>query len=145
MWTRSLPGSLAHKAPSITIGEAFAYCRAHPVEHIDLERFLGIFTTDADRIVDARDIGLLGIIMDRLMIVDGAKPFEWIGGEIGRIDETTFPIVFARVREAARRLGIPAVDISLNGHWSNVCDLLAREGVHPQFVDVEMTHADCAW
>lgn len=24
-------------------------------------------------------------------------------------------------------------------------DLLAREGVRPQFIDLEMTHADCAW
>jgi len=30
---------------SITIEEAFAWCRAHPVEHVDLERFLGTFTT----------------------------------------------------------------------------------------------------
>ena len=89
MWTRSLPES-SHRAssvpsPSITIEEAFDYCRAHPVDGIDLERFLGIFVTDARRIVDARDFGLVGIIMDRLTIVDGAKPFEWIGGETEKI------------------------------------------------------------
>jgi len=143
MWTRFLPESL-DKA-SITIEEAFAYCRAHPVAGIDLERFLGIFTTDAHRIVDAREFGLLGIIMDRLTIADGAKPFEWIGGEIDKIDAATFPAVFERLRDTARGLGIPAVDITLSGHWSRVRDLLAREGVHPQFIDFEMTHADCAW
>jgi len=133
------------RAPSLTIEEAFAYCRAHPIDGIDLERFLGIFTTDAHRIVDARDIGLVGIIMDRLTIIDGAKPFEWIGGSIDKIDAKTFPIVMARLRRTARDLGIPAVDITLSGHWSNVRDLLAREGVHPQFVDIELTHADCNW
>jgi GNAT superfamily N-acetyltransferase len=131
--------------PSITIDEAFAYCRAHPVDGVDLERFLGIFTTDAHRIVDARDLGLVGIIMDRLTIVDGAKPFEWIGGQIEKIDAETFPIVFERLRRTARGLGIPAIDITLSGHWSNVRDLLAREGVQPQFVDIELTHADCDW
>ena len=144
MWMRSLPESL-DKEPSITIAEAFAYCRAHPVAGIDLDRFLGIFTTDAHRIVDARDVGLVGIIMDRLTIASGAKPFEWIGGEIDKIDVKTFPIVFERLRRTARELGIPAVDVTLSGHWSNVRDLLAREGVHPQFVDIELTHADCAW
>ena len=143
MWTRFLPESL-DKA-SITIEEAFAYCRAHPVAGIDLERFLGIFTTDAHRIVDAREFGLLGIIMDRLTISDGAKPFEWIGGEIDKIDAATFPAVFERLRDTARRLGIPAVDITLSGHWSSVRDLLAREGVHPQFIDIELTHPDCNW
>ena len=143
MWTRFLPESL-DKA-SITIEEAFAYCRAHPVAGIDLERFLGIFTTDAHRIVDAREFGLLGIIMDRLTIADGAKPFEWIGGEIDKIDAATFPAVFECLRDTARGLGIPAVDITLSGHWSRVRDLLAREGVHPQFIDIELTHADCAW
>lgn len=143
MWTRFLPESL-DKA-SITIEEAFAYCRAHPVAGIDLERFLGIFTTDAHRIVDAREFGLLGIIMDRLTIADGAKPFEWIGGEIDKIDAATFPAVFERLRDTARGLGIPAVDITLSGHWSSVRDLLAREGVHPQFIDIELTHPDCNW
>jgi GNAT superfamily N-acetyltransferase len=143
MWTRSLPGSSANSA--ITIEEAFAYCRKHPVAHIDLERFLGIFTTDAHRIVDARDVGLLGIIMDRLTIVDGAKPFEWIGGEIETIDASIFPVVLDRLRNTARTLGIPAVDVTLSGHWSSVRDLLTREGARPHFVDIELTHADCAW
>ena len=84
-----MPESL-DRAASITIAEAFAYCRAHPVEHVDLERFLGIFTTDARRIIDARDVGLLGIIMDRLTIQDGAKPFEWIGAEIESIGADIF-------------------------------------------------------
>lgn len=132
-------------APSVTIEEAFAYCRAHPVDGVDLERFLGIFTTDAHRIVDARAFGLLGTIMDRLTIVDGAKPFEWIGGEIDKIDARLFPIVFERLRRTARGLGIPAIDITLSGHWSDVRELLAHEGVHPQFVDIELTHADCDW
>jgi GNAT superfamily N-acetyltransferase len=149
MWIRSLPGYSAsaplERAPSITIDEAFAYCRAHPVAGIDLERFLGIFTTDAYRIVDARDVGLVGIIMDRLTIVDGAKPFEWIGGEIQKIDAKTFPAVIERLRRTARELGIPAIDLTLSGHWSNVRDLLTREGAHPQFVDIELTHPDCDW
>jgi hypothetical protein len=56
-----LPES-SDRAASITIEEAFAYCRAHPVAGIDVERFLGIFVTDAHRIVDARDFGLVGVI-----------------------------------------------------------------------------------
>jgi hypothetical protein len=149
MWTRSLPessdrASSAHSA-SITIEEAFAYCRAHPVDGIDLERFLGIFTTDARRIVDARDFGLVGIIMDRLTIQDGAKPFEWIGAELATIDAAAFPILIDRLRGTARALEIPAVDMTLSGHWSSVRDLLAREGAHPQFVDIELTHADGDW
>lgn len=144
MSTRSSPASSA-KAPSITIDEAFAYCRAHPVAGIDLERFLGIFVSGPECILDARDHGLLGIVMDRLHIIDGAKPFEWIGGTAGKVDARMFPIVFERLRGTARGLGIPAIDITLSGHWSNVRDLLAREGVHPQFVDLELTHADCDW
>jgi GNAT superfamily N-acetyltransferase len=139
-----LPGSSA-RPPAITIEEALAYCRAHPVEHIDLERFLGIFTSDARRIVDARDIGLVGIIMDRLTIVDGAKPFEWIGAEIDKIEASTFPIAIERLRRTARDLAIPAIDVSLNGHWSNVRELLLREGAEPKFVDVELTNPDCDW
>ncbi|HEY1382498.1 MAG TPA: hypothetical protein VGF43_02730, partial [Dongiaceae bacterium] len=139
-----MPGSSA-RTPTITIAEAFDYCRAHPVAHIDLERFLGIFTTDAHRIVDARDIGLVGIIMDRLTIQDGAKPFEWIGAEIDKIDARTFPIAIGRLRRTARDLGIPAIDVSLNGHWSNVRELLLQDGAEPKFVDIELTHPDCNW
>ncbi len=129
----------------ITIEGAFAYCRDHPVAGVDLERLLGIFVSGPQSILDARDHGLLGIVMDRLTIADGAKPFEWIGGEIDRIDSKTFPIVFERLRRTARGLAIPAIDITLSGHWSNVRDLLAREGAQPQFVDLELTHADCDW
>jgi len=133
------------RTPTITIDEAFAYCRAHPVANIDLDRFLGIFTTDAYRIVDARDIGLVGIIMDRLTIADGAKPFEWIGAEIDKIDETTFPVAIEHLLRIASDLGIPAIDVTLNGHWSNVRELLLQAGAKPKFVDVELTHADCGW
>jgi GNAT superfamily N-acetyltransferase len=143
MWTRSLPESSVHSA--ITIEDAFDYGRKHPVEHVDLERFLGIYTTDARSIIDVRDHGLVGAILDRLTIPDGAKPFEWVGAEIDRIEAPIFPVVLERMRRVARSLGIPAVDIPLSGHWSGVRDLLASEGVHPQFVDFEMTHADCAW
>lgn len=130
---------------AITIEEAFAYCRAHPVAHVDLDRFLGFFTTGARCIVDAREFGLVGIIMDRLTIADGAKPFEWIGGEADRINAEIFPAVFQRLHRTARDLGIPAIDVTVSGHWSGVRDLLAREGAHPQFVDIEMTHAECSW
>ncbi|HET6160670.1 MAG TPA: GNAT family N-acetyltransferase [Dongiaceae bacterium] len=142
-----MPESLGHSATSapITIEQAFEYCRNHPVAGIDLERFLGIFTTDAQRIIDARDVGLLGIIMDRLTVADGAKPFEWIGGEVDKIDARIFPIVIERLRRTAKDLGIPAVDVTLSGHWSNARELLAREGAHPQFIDIELTHADCNW
>ena len=68
----SIPSSAesSASAPSITIEEAFAYCRANPIDGVDLERFLGIFASDARSIIDARDVGLLGLIMDRLMIAD---------------------------------------------------------------------------
>jgi hypothetical protein len=146
MWTRSLPES-SDRAPhsAITIEEAFDYGRKHPVEHVDLERFLGIYTTDARSIVDLRDHGLVGAILDRLAIMDGAKPFEWVGAEVDRIEPPVFPIVIERLRGVARDLGIPAVDIPLSGPWSGVRHLMVGQGLHPQFVDVEMTHADCAW
>ena len=135
--------SSVHRA--ITLEDAFAWCRAHPVEHIDLERFLGIFTTDARRIIDARDHGLIGLIMDRLTIQDGAKPFEWIGAAVDKIDPRVFPILIERLRGTARLFGIPAIDVTLSGHWAGVRDELAREGAHPKFVDIELTHADCNW
>lgn len=145
MWTRSLPESLAADVPSITVEEAFAWCRAHPVAHVDLERFLGIFTTDARRIIDARDHGLIGLIMDRLTIQDGAKPFEWIGAAVDRIDPHVFPVLIERLRSTARLFGIPAIDVTLSGHWASVRDELARAGAYPKFVDIELTHADCNW
>lgn len=148
MWTRSLPESSdkASSAPgAITIEEAFAYGRQHPVAQVDLERFLGIYTTDARSLIDLRDHGLVGAILDRLSIAGGAKPFEWVGAEVDRVEAAVFPVALDRIRQVARGLGIPAVDIPLSGHWSGMRELLATEGVHPQFVDFEMTHADCAW
>jgi GNAT superfamily N-acetyltransferase len=146
MWTRSLPESsdrVSHSA--ITIEEAFAWCRAHPVAQVDLERFLGIFTTDARRIIDARDHGLVGLIMDRLTIQDGAKPFEWIGAAVDKIDPRSFPVLIERLRSTARLFEIPAIDVTLSGHWASVRDELARAGAHPKFIDIELTHADCNW
>lgn len=112
---------------------------------VDLERLLGIFVSGPHCILDARDRGLLGIVMDRLNIAGGVKPFEWIGAEIDKIDAEMFPILVGRLRRTARGLELPAVDITLSGHWSNVRDLLALEGAHPQFVDLELIHADCDW
>jgi GNAT superfamily N-acetyltransferase len=143
MSTRSSPES-SGRAP-ITIAEAFAWCRAHPVEHVDLDRFLGIFASGDHCIVDARDVGLVGVIMDRLDIQDGAKPFEWIGAAAETIDAEIVPILLERLRRTARSLGIPAVDITLGDAWPPARDLLEREGLRPQFVDLEMSHADCAW
>jgi len=135
--------SSAHSA--ITIEEAFDYGRRHPVEHVDLERFLGIYTTDARSIIDLRDHGMVGAILDRLNIADGAKPFEWVGAEVDRIETPIFSVVIERLRRVARDLAIPAVDIPLSSHWSQVRGLLTSEGLHPQFIDFEMTHADCNW
>jgi hypothetical protein len=144
MWIRSLPESSASTA-AITIEEAFNYCRKFPVVGVDLERFLGIFVSGPHSIVDARDVGALGLIMDRLIIADGAKPFEWIGAEIDAVDAAIFPTVLARVRRVARDLRVPAIDMTLSNQWSKVRDLLSQAGAAPQFVDLEMTHADCAW
>ncbi|MEZ5831999.1 MAG: GNAT family N-acetyltransferase [Dongiaceae bacterium] len=143
MWTRSLPGSSA--SGPITIAEAFAYCRVHPVDGVDLDRFLGIFSSGPQCLVDARDVGLLGVIMDRLFIAGGAKPFEWVGAEVSSVEPDAFPTVIARLRDAARDLRVPAVDMTLHRHWSQSRDLLAGEGAKPQFTDYDMTHPDCAW
>lgn len=144
---RSSPESSAESSAdrAITIEEAFDYCRKHPVAGVDLDRFLGIFTSGVHCIVDARDVGALGVIMDRLFIVDGAKPFEWIGAEAQALDAAAFPIVMERLRRVARGLRAPAIDMTLHGLWSNARDLLSREGAAPQFIDAEMTHADCGW
>ena len=131
---------------AITLEEAFAWCRAHPVENVDLDRFLGIFVTDARRIIDARDHGLLGLIMDRLTIRDSAaKPFEWIGATVDKVEPPAFPILIERLRKTARQFDIPAIDVTLSGHWSSVREQLSRAGAVPKFVDVELTHADCNW
>jgi GNAT superfamily N-acetyltransferase len=115
------------------------------VAGVDLDRFLGIFAGGPESIVDVREAGLLGVIMDRLRIADGAKPFEWIGAEIAAVDAAIFPTVLERVRGTARRLGAPAVDITLGSHWSKARDLLREAGAAPQFIDYDMTHADCTW
>ncbi|HET6622231.1 MAG TPA: GNAT family N-acetyltransferase [Dongiaceae bacterium] len=112
---------------------------------VDLDRFLGIFASGPESLVDVRETGLLGVIMDRLRIADGAKPFEWIGAEVDAVDAAIFPAVLERLRATARRLGAPAVDITLGSHWSKVRGLLREAGAAPQFVDHDMTHADCAW
>lgn len=140
---RSLPESSADRP--ITVTEAFDYCRKNPIDGVELDRFLGIFASGAHCIVDARAFGLLGIVMDRLFIADGAKPFEWIGAEVEAVDATVFPAVLERLRRVAKTLHGPAIDVTLGNRWSKVRDLLARAGARPQFIDFEMTHADCAW
>jgi GNAT superfamily N-acetyltransferase len=139
MWIRSLPET------SVSIEEALLYCRAHPVADSDPERFLGLFASGPHSIVDARDHGLLGVVMDRLIIADGAKPFEWVGAEVAGIDAGIFPVLVERLRRKACALLIPAIDVTLSGHWSNVRALLEREGAHPQFINLELTHPDCDW
>lgn len=107
---------------------------------------LGIFASGPRCIVDARSVGFLGVIMDRLFIADGdAKPFEWIGAEVEFVNAAAFPIVMERLRRVARGLRAPAIDVTLNGPWSKARDLLISEGASPQFIDFEMTHPDCAW
>lgn len=132
-------GASAAGASSITIDKAFAYCRAHPLDGVDLDRLLGIFTSGPASIVDARDHGLLGIIMDRLQVGDGAKPFEWIGGTADGIAPDLAPVLLGRIAAAGRALGLPAIDITLQGHWAKARAQLAAAGAAPRYVDVEMT------
>jgi ribosomal protein S18 acetylase RimI-like enzyme len=127
---------------SITIEEAFAYCRAHPLAGVDLERFLGIFIGGPDSIVDARDHGLLGIIMDRLQVSDGAKPFEWIGGTVEKITAAQAPELLRRILATARKLKLPAIDVTVHGPWSEVRRELAAAGAAPRYIDVEMTRPE---
>lgn len=141
MSTRSSAESSA-SAPSITIEEAFAYCRAHPVDGVDLERFLGIFASGPNCILDARDHGLLGIVMDRLTIQDGAKPFEWIGGPTAQVPPESAPELVRRLKSVGRSIGVPAIDVTLQGAWSEVRAQLAEQGGRPRYVDVEMTCFD---
>ncbi|HNB28576.1 MAG TPA: GNAT family N-acetyltransferase [Alphaproteobacteria bacterium] len=148
MSTPSSPASsssLPQQASSLSIADAFAYCRAHPVEGVDLERVLGIFTSGPACIVDAREHGLLGIVMDRLRVADGAKPFEWIGGPAEKIAAEIAPVLLRRIVDAARSLGLPAIDVTLQGHWSAVRDQLAAAGARPRYVDVEMTRPEGAF
>ncbi len=142
MSTPSSPASSSSPprgASSASIEDAFAYCRAHPIEGVDLDRFLGIFTSGPACIVDARDHGLLGIVMDRLQVADGAKPFEWIGGPAEKIAPEVAPLLLRRIVDTAHALGLPAVDVTLQGHWAAVREQLAAAGARPRYVDVEMT------
>lgn len=148
MSTPSSPASSsnpAQAASSISIADAFAYCRAHPLDGVDLERFLGIFNSGPACIVDARDHGLLGIIMDRLQVSDGAKPFEWIGGPAAKIAPEIAAILLHRIVETARSLGLPAVDVTLHGHWARSRDPLLAAGARPRYVDAEMTRPEGAF
>jgi GNAT superfamily N-acetyltransferase len=138
-----LPESL--EVEPLSIADALAYARAHPVADADPERFIAIFASGAQSLVDLRAHGLLGVVMDRLRIADDAKPFEWVGAGVPEIDAATFPVALERIRSVARGLGIGAVDITLHGLWSSQRDRLAAAGARPQFLDLEMTHADCAW
>lgn len=140
MSIRSSPESSA--SASTSIEEAFAYCRAHPLEGVDLQRFLGIFVSGSDCILDARDHGLLGIVMDRLLISDGAKLFEWIGGTAARIAPEAVPDLLRRLTAIARKVGAPAIDMTLHRHWLNVREELRACGAVPRYVDVEMTRPD---
>lgn len=136
----STPSSSASSAShSLTVEAAFAYCCAHPVEGVDLDRLLGIFVSGPACIVDARDHGLLGIIMDRLRIADGAKPFEWIGGPTRKVAVDLAPELVGRILAAAHALQLPAIDITLHGPWSEARDRLRGLGAAPRYVDVEMT------
>lgn len=142
MSTPSSPGSSASAA--ITIAEAFAYCRTHPVEGVDLERFLGIFVSTPACIVDAREYGLLGIVMDRLATSDGAKPFEWIGGPTSRISPAVAPALIEQVMATARGLALTAIDLTLHGHWATARAELTAAGAEARYVDVEMTRPEGA-
>jgi ribosomal protein S18 acetylase RimI-like enzyme len=127
------------------IGELLEFCRKHPVEKVDFERFLKRLANVPQALVDLRGRGWLGIILNRAIDPAGAAPFEWIGAKSPRLAPRLAGRALREIVSRARTLELRGVHILLTPAWAGALDALRTAGASPLYHDWDMSHADAGW
>lgn len=127
------------------IDSVLDYCWQHPIPDVDVDRFLRHLSTLPDALVDLREHGLLGVILDRAKNADGARPFEWIGASIKQINPALCRLACQEMFKKARALDITMLDLPVVALWQPVLPELRALGARESYIDWEMEHPDGDW
>jgi len=129
----------------ISIEAALDYCRRYPVPKVDAERFLRHLSTPPNALVDMRDVGWLGVVLNRALDVNGATPFEWIGAETKILALDLAARALQEIGARAKAMSISAVHILMTPAWAGTETALREAGASPIYHDLDMSHADGEW
>ena len=127
------------------IDELLDFCRDHPVEKVDTERFLRHLSDLPQALVDLRAAGWLGVILSRAPDPAGATPFEWIGAGREALGPEMARRALAEIAAKARAMKLPGVHILMTPHWNGAEDVMRETGAAPLYHDLDMSHSDGKW
>lgn len=112
-------------APS-PIEDIFAFCEAHPVAHISPRWFVAQLSSGLPAIVDRRDMGIVGLLLDHGIPTAGALHYEIIGGTLDAKNSLDF---FSSLLMEAGRLGFREMEIRFPEKMADmVVPFLLRRG-----------------
>ena len=132
-------------AGSSALEPLIAYCRQHPAPDVDLERFLRHLSSGLSAIVDRRDAGVVGVILDRARSPSGAAQFHVVGSAASAIDAATAEAVLYQALAAGRKLGLAALDLAIDAFWAQHRPLQEAMGMRLAYCDLSMRSSDGAW
>ena len=121
------------------------YCREHPAPDVDLERFLRHLSSGLPAIVDRRDAGVVGVILDRARSPGGAAQFHVVGCAAAAIGAATAEAVLSQAFAAGRELGLAALDLAVDAFWAPHRPLLEAMVMRLAYCDLSMRCGDVAW
>ncbi len=130
---------------SVALETLIGFCAAHPVPDTDPPRFLGRLNCGPQAIIDWRDRGFVGVLLDALIGQNGIVPFEIVGLAGGKMNAQLASDVLAELAVRGVQLGAKSSELTITPIWQPHRSALESLGYRHSYSDFDMICRDPAW
>jgi ribosomal protein S18 acetylase RimI-like enzyme len=139
MSTTSSSGSL------VTLDALIGFCAAHPVPETDAPRLLARLNSGREAIIDWRERGVVAVILDAIIGINGVVPFEVVGLTNGKMDSSLASDLVAELAARAPKLGARSNELAITPVWLPHCRVLEAAGYRHYYSDCDMICRNPEW
>lgn len=130
---------------SDTLKELVDFCAEHPVQDTDAARCLERLNSGPQAIIDWRERGLVGVLLDAVLGDNGVIPFEIVGLTNNRLTPQLVSDVLAELAMRAVKLGAKSNELAITTIWQPYRALIERVGYQHSYSDYDMVCHNSNW
>lgn len=121
------------------IDDVLDFCDQYPCPGVNHRFFFEALSSGEKSLIDLRNGGIVGLILDRVYSATGAQPLEIIG-QAQDLDAITAGTFLDRAKDRAASAGIPYLELAaLPTHWGKQTKILKSLGGKIGYTEYEMT------
>ncbi|MDY0870326.1 GNAT family N-acetyltransferase [Dongia rigui] len=129
----------------VTLDTLIGFCAAHPVPETDAPRILARLNSGPAAIIDWRERGVVAVILDTIIGVNGVVPFEVVGLADGRMNGSLATDLLAELAARATKLGARSNELAMTPIWQPHRAAIEAAGYRHYYSDYDMSCRNPAW